>query len=1560
MPTSNPIASVQPVRPGELFARVDSAAHEAATSPYSREYPTAEQLEANRYRTGVVDVQGLPLRIETPRGAVREKPGKFSNLMAAHYGDIAGTRGNDGDPVDVFVGPFPERPVVYVINQSGADGAFDEHKVMLGFASEADARSAYLASYSRDWDGLQSIVRATVSQLKWWLKFGDKSRPFTPEVLPYEGTPTMDKVLWNSQAEPVTKPLHAIMYELRVEDADAGLMLDSLSMADLMADPDITAAPVLDAMVAEVGRLQPKMEALKRIMEAAGATVKPTEMNISDPVRYRGVAQVMVLFTMSDGQTVSVWFHNPDTTPAKLMPLDELVSWKWMLNKKDVTIVVAPEKGRDLNPREVARRIMRLVERNSEAFKKANARTAERAAQLQALDAEIAGLETTLADLNRKIEVAKVEAEDRKASEPHYSDLTLQALVDNHGWKAAYFDGPGDAGKVVSVSREFAGVGPLGTMITPDGMRRLFAGYGKDRERRRYIELTLGDTVVGDWDGRDQDPAAVAALVNAAAEKFVNDKRAANGLPPLGYVEEAKEPEATFDDFLAAVAAALGEKAGINATEAVKLARDSNRTEDGFADKVSAEEVADQILADNKRSPNVERAYAIAERLIAFYGWSKSADNDYPEQGVNLESPRDSDRWVFLGEEGGRLVSESKGLNFNFDAELSTDAELAANIDLADFEAELDTGVDGLIGEGNEFEGKTAEFAYAAELLRKGAAAAGALVQFGDFIGSATPSMFDKATPAMPYAEVSVYGITAQIGIGGKVLARAIIDEAGKITMLKGSGGTEEVGNPKTAAEVQEIIRSLMAESAKKPSLEAWTAALVSVESLNVLAQSRGIGVEVIKTMPYAGGEAVTEARLTFADKVANMQWTPFAKDKTKGVYAAISNDGEFNVLEPVASDLMDAFAEFAAADRAKKTGETTAVMGASEGEDVPDAEDPIAIVDAAYKFDDATDDFKRFVADSVNETDYSTFATAKLMDQKVKGYGGAVSWGVEKTLDAIMTELFGADALLDSAGSKKIVVDDQVPMADRPFGAKQVAFVSWGASGGAYLVDVDREARQEFGGGVFLAPAGELPGGPRLVRLDPKGMTMQTARKGDGTPEWEEPVKVKGIKVFNLGKFTAAYRVAATMDAADVLDGVPLSVRAQVVDVPLHRRPFGAKQVAFADWGVSGGVILVEADAEDRKEFGSGVFRTGKGEMATGEHIVRIDPKGMKLYFVDNDHYQATDDVKWQTPVKLKTLAIHDLDKFNKAFGAPVMDSAGMLDAVQWDTVVGTIKHGGKVVGRAHIGGDGKAMIFVGAAGDKRVQYLSKFDGQIRDRLWSDDDAPLMVDDLFTLPVNGVATEQQGQEEQAPADNDLTRLNALKKLVSKDAISKDDPRAIEKIKAKLDYLSAYGDMMRKANKFVRKGDRAGLAQMGFTKPEVIEGLFKPDFAGRVGFPDYELSNNNSEMRRLRLRLEQLMNEQAQEAATGAEDVTVATEEQAPAAEPATTTEPAPAANPDAEFLKGMISGTVHLLDPDLVNKLEPMFEKYADDAAMMDLLNRAANAYSDAAVAAAKAALGA
>ncbi len=62
----------------------------------------------------------------------------------------------------------------------------------------------------------------------------------------------------------------------------------------------------------------------------------------------------------------------------------------------------------------------------------------------------------------------------------------------------------------------------------------------------------------------------------------------------------------------------------------------------------------------------------------------------------------------------------------------------------------------------------------------------------------------------------------------------------------------------------------------------------------------------------------------------------------------------------------------------------------------------------------------------------------------------------------------------------------------------------------------------------------------------------------------------------------------------------------------------------------------------------------------------------------------------------------------------------------------------------------------------------------------------------------------------------------------------------------------------------------------------------------------------------------------------------------------------------DREFLNGMLDGTVFLQDPLLADRLLPLVEKYAVDADMTALVERAATAYRDAEVAKAKEALAA
>lgn len=429
-----------------MLHAIQNAANAGAFGFGKQTRPTEAQLLAGNYAKGRVMWQGLPLVIEQPRGTYREGKG-WRTLMASHYGYIAGTRGNDGDEVDCFIGSFVDSSRVYVVNQV-LRGRFDEHKVMLCYDSEEAARDAYMRSYSRGWTGLDSIAALSLSQFKWWLKNGDLTKPLSADNLPYEGTEPMNRVYWTTDAEPMGQSLDKLMYGLRQHDGAAGLLLDSVSVADIHGDPDNEAVLTMDAMVTPFNKLQPKMNVLQAVMARSGGEVKPVAVQVSEPFKQRGTVNVATVFELSDGQTVTVYFHNPDSTPAKLAPGDELISWKWLLNKKDVTIVVAPERGSDLNIREVARRLMRLAEKNSPAFQRANAKRSERMAAIQSLTDEVAGLEATLASEQNRLEVVKQQAQEREAKAAESVSAPVVAYVrrDGDGAKGLQGDAYTDIG----------------------------------------------------------------------------------------------------------------------------------------------------------------------------------------------------------------------------------------------------------------------------------------------------------------------------------------------------------------------------------------------------------------------------------------------------------------------------------------------------------------------------------------------------------------------------------------------------------------------------------------------------------------------------------------------------------------------------------------------------------------------------------------------------------------------------------------------------------------------------------------------------------------------------------------------------------------------------------------------------------------------------------------------------------------------------------------------------------------------------------------------------------
>lgn len=182
--------------------RLKSAIEETETNP------SDAQKESGNYKKGHIKFGGYDYTIENPKGSTRS--GKDVNgkewkvTMHDTYGYIRGKFGKDGDHLDMFINDKADldnwNGDVFVVDQVNPDGSFDEHKVMYGYDSMDDAEKAYLANYSKGWQGLGNITGASKDEFDKWLDTSNrKLKPFADYA----------KVKF-SQAQSVSEPRYSL------------------------------------------------------------------------------------------------------------------------------------------------------------------------------------------------------------------------------------------------------------------------------------------------------------------------------------------------------------------------------------------------------------------------------------------------------------------------------------------------------------------------------------------------------------------------------------------------------------------------------------------------------------------------------------------------------------------------------------------------------------------------------------------------------------------------------------------------------------------------------------------------------------------------------------------------------------------------------------------------------------------------------------------------------------------------------------------------------------------------------------------------------------------------------------------------------------------------------------------------------------------------------------------------------------------------------------------------------------------------------------------------------
>ena len=141
--------------------------------------PTEAQKKSGNYAKDKTTWGSLKITIENPAGSIRrgtDKDGtEWESKMHHSYGYINGSIGSDGDQVDVFINKKTYRQRhqnfdVYVINQiDPKTGEFDEHKCMLGFIDQDEAKKGYLSCYEDGWGGIGSIKTMSYDEFVEWV-----------------------------------------------------------------------------------------------------------------------------------------------------------------------------------------------------------------------------------------------------------------------------------------------------------------------------------------------------------------------------------------------------------------------------------------------------------------------------------------------------------------------------------------------------------------------------------------------------------------------------------------------------------------------------------------------------------------------------------------------------------------------------------------------------------------------------------------------------------------------------------------------------------------------------------------------------------------------------------------------------------------------------------------------------------------------------------------------------------------------------------------------------------------------------------------------------------------------------------------------------------------------------------------------------------------------------------------------------------------------------------------------------------------------------------------------
>lgn len=468
-----------------------------------------------------------------------------------------------------------------IMNIVDSSGMFLDHIAIKGAVSNDQSIRLCQKYLNEARQGqVRNIVSVTNNGLKTFLdsaKLPNNTAYFLQsDALLLDAQGTIDAVVWNDNTlVSHGGRLSQMMLDMAGCDIQ-GELLEQVTPRDVVAmlidDTCEFGGGMFDAMIIKYKQLEPTMNKLAQALKATDneeffvKTVTPIE-----PFKRQGVVNVGAIFEMSDTQTITILFNNPDTTPSKLTGTDVLTSWKWILNKRDVTAILQPRAVDARKYPIIANRMHQLLVKNHDRFKRAQAAKnkdelllAELVGHVEASQLELRTLQQSGLDIQAKIDAETIrkqqqtetiaakaaEAETAKNSADEFhenlknalensEENTIQKAVDiynllmnEHGFKP---DALADQGKhtynLISANENHLAIV---TFIDEENNGKWMVGFSSGGEMdltninrqadvKTIVQQVLDADIKKDTANLDGDEFEQGVQLNKEDEQFLND-----------------------------------------------------------------------------------------------------------------------------------------------------------------------------------------------------------------------------------------------------------------------------------------------------------------------------------------------------------------------------------------------------------------------------------------------------------------------------------------------------------------------------------------------------------------------------------------------------------------------------------------------------------------------------------------------------------------------------------------------------------------------------------------------------------------------------------------------------------------------------------------------------------------------------------------------------------------------------------------------------------------------------------------------------------------------------